>query len=507
MELHQKSSEMAELCLGNMLSGPDSRGCDIFRSLFENLTLGVCLADAECNLMAVNLSAKSLFGPGEPITAGAKCPLFRHVEAGICAHCRTGETSAGIGAESGEVEIQVDDRILRILFMPLSGTKEPPGRVLLVEDITRRKGHEERLRRSVIAAEQSRDTLESILQSVSDGLIVADESGRIVLMNSAAERLLLVRQKNLFAESLEDIIRDRRLLKHMRASLAGEAPGVCDIDLGGDGRIHPISLQIRTTLVANSEGDSVGIAFLLRDMTHEREIDRMKSEFISTAAHELRTPLTTIMGFSELLLERQLAPEQQKDFLTFIHHKAENLARIISDLLDISRIEAGRGLELHREPCDIKRLVEETLPDCRKISVRHQLELSLPDEPLIVLADRGKIIQVFENLLSNALKYSPAGGDIRVSATLIKGGLEFSVEDSGIGMTREEAARAFEKFYRSDNSNNAVEGTGLGLSISRYIVEAHGGRIWIRSRKGKGTTVFFTLPLTAQDFGNNIPES
>jgi signal transduction histidine kinase len=134
------------------------------------------------------------------------------------------------------------------------------------------------------------------------------------------------------------------------------------------------------------------------------------------------------------------------------------------------------------------------------------VDVVLSGERILLNVDRGKIIQVMENLLSNAFKYSPQGGAVRVSATPTRGAYLLSVEDEGIGMTREQVRRAFDKFYRGDASNSAVEGTGLGLSITKNIVEAHGGRIWLESRKGKGTTAFITLPMT-RELGGEIPSS
>jgi PAS domain S-box-containing protein len=354
---------------------------------------------------------------------------------------------------------------------------------------------------------RSWEWIDSILRSVVDGLLVTDRSSRVLMMNSAAENLLGVSQSTLFDSSLHDFIKDRSLLKRLREAVQNEEDGGrFEIEIGGHcGGMRIVSIS--TSVHRDRNGIAQGSVFLLRDITRERELDRMKNEFISTAAHELRTPLTAIMGFSELLLTRRDLPsDMQSDFLTFINQKAENLSRIISDLLDISRIEAGRGLELFREFCDINELITETVGSYRTCSEKHSVDVVLSGERILLNVDRGKIIQVMENLLSNAFKYSPQGGAVRVSATPTRGAYLLSVEDEGIGMTREQVRRAFDKFYRGDASNSAVEGTGLGLSITKNIVEAHGGRIWLESRKGKGTTAFITLPMT-RELGGEIPSS
>ncbi len=348
-------------------------------------------------------------------------------------------------------------------------------------------------------AGRSWEWIDSILRSVVDGLLVTDSHGRILMMNSAAEQLLGVAQSSLFDAALQDVVKDRRLLKRLREAVGKEENGArFEFEIGGhSGGVRIVSIS--TSVHHDAHGVAQGSVFLFRDITRERELDRMKNEFISTAAHELRTPLTAIMGFSELLLTRRdLSDELQTDFLTFINQKSENLSRIISDLLDISRIEAGRGLELFRERWDINDIIGESLSSYRSCSAKHSLEVVLPQERIYLNVDRGKIIQVMENLLSNAFKYSPQGGAVRVSARQTRGAYLLSIEDEGIGMTREQLRRAFDKFYRADASNSAVEGTGLGLSITKNIVEAHGGRIWLESRKGKGTTAFVTLPMTRE---------
>lgn len=337
------------------------------------------------------------------------------------------------------------------------------------------------------------ERLEKIFRSLADGLVVIDGEERVLLLNPAAERLLDLQQKPLFGATLAEIVRDRRLLRRFRTAVRATRPDrQFEYQVGTE---RPRVVAVEVTSV-EEEGEMAGIAFLLRDVTNERELDRLKSEFVSTAAHELRTPLTAILGFSELLLLRDdFSPEQKHDFLGFIHQKAESLAAIISDLLDLSRIEAGRGLDLHRERCDLNFLIRETVQLYGPSDERHGLALTLPEEPVELPVDRGKIVQVLENLLSNAIKYSPRGGLVEVTAALVAGAYQVSVRDQGIGMTREEAARAFEKFYRADSSNAAAAGTGLGLSIARYIVEAHGGHIWLESRKGQGTVASFSLPL------------
>lgn len=236
---------------------------------------------------------------------------------------------------------------------------------------------------------------------------------------------------------------------------------------------------------------------VLTDLTRERDIDRMKSEFIATAAHELNTPLTTIAGFTEILLnENDFSQEQQKEYLAIVHKKTQVLERIVDDLLNIGRVESGRMIHLELNPCLVREVIASTVVSYQKEFPGRKIELNWPEADDLTLAvDAAKLGQVMENLLSNAVKYSPENGAIHVE-TLVGGGkLKVSVRDEGIGMTPEQIERIFERFYRVDLSNTAVPGMGLGMAIVKNIIDAHGGKIWVESELGKGAIASFTLPF------------
>jgi len=244
----------------------------------------------------------------------------------------------------------------------------------------------------------------------------------------------------------------------------------------------------------------------IRDITTEKaaersliEMDRIKSEFISTAAHELNTPLTAILGFTELLRTPEhfgeFGAEQQNDFLDQIYERGKALSRIVDDLLDISRIESGKPITLDLQPVALDDVLNRVIEFYRLHDSDHHFELNCPAsaEPAMRI-DRQRINQVLENLLSNAVKYSGKGSTIRIEGIRQSDGWEIRVKDQGIGMTAEQVERVFDKFYRADASNTAIGGLGLGMSIARQIIDAHNGKIWIESTPGQGTTVYFTLP-------------
>lgn len=222
----------------------------------------------------------------------------------------------------------------------------------------------------------------------------------------------------------------------------------------------------------------------------------MKSEFLSTAAHELRTPLTSILGFSEILLKRNLDEKRKNRFLKIINEESVGLSALINDLLDLSRIESGKGFKIKMAPIEIKEVILENVDTFEAQGDKHTFKVNLPGDLLKIEADKDKIDQVIENLIGNAVKFSPQGGKITVLVERVKGKIEISVSDNGIGIPEKDLPHIFEKFHRAENaSSEAIGGTGLGLSIVKYIVESHAGKIWAESELRKGSTFSFTLPL------------
>ncbi|PLX83973.1 MAG: hypothetical protein C0617_09600 [Desulfuromonas sp.] len=375
---------------------------------------------------------------------------------------------------------------------------------ILEKDVLKRQKAEEEL--------QYRNALLATQQETSpDGILVVDQDRRIKgwnrnfldlwtvpedLMRSNRHREVIeiacsqVRDPDAFKERIQ------HLYEHLDEQVAGE-----EIPFRY-GRV----VERHSRGLVGEDGRFWGRIWFFRDVTERKRteeqlkaLDRIKSEFISTAAHELRTPLTSLMGFTELLLDPGqfggFSPEQKRDFLAEIYEKGEALRKITDDLLDISRIEAGKPIPMEMAPCDLAGLVEKVAGDFRVSASRHPIELDLDElEGEKVPLDRGKMVQVFENILSNAIKYSPEGGAVRVVGKGVENGVEIAVADDGIGMSPEEVGRVFDKFYRADSSNTAIGGLGLGMSIVRHIVERHGGKIRVESAQGRGTTVFLTLP-------------
>jgi len=241
-----------------------------------------------------------------------------------------------------------------------------------------------------------------------------------------------------------------------------------------------------------------GWVFYFRDVTRETEVDRMKSEFLSTAAHELRTPMVSVFGFTELLLNRPVPESKRRDVLQTIHRQSSLLINMVNELLDLARIEARQGKDMKRQECRLADLVEQAVNGIMVHGDARQVQLSIHHPSAVVHADSEKMQRALTNVLSNAYKYSPQGGPIELNT--LDGEIDgvpavgVCVRDRGLGMNPEQIKRVFERFFRADPSGN-IPGTGLGMSLVKEIVELHRGRVALTSQPGQGTQVTLWLPL------------
>jgi signal transduction histidine kinase len=236
-----------------------------------------------------------------------------------------------------------------------------------------------------------------------------------------------------------------------------------------------------------------------------REVDRMKDEFVSLVSHELRTPLTSIRGYLELLIDEagELTPEQLR-FLKVVDRNSQRLLELVGDLLFLAQVDAGK-FSIEHEDVDLAAIVHESLETCRPIAETKEIELDETVQDATVVGDRARLTQVMDNLISNALKFTPNGGRVAVSLAQDEGLVHIAVADTGVGIATAEQSRLFERFFRSSTATaNAIPGTGLGLTITKAIVERHGGEITVESVENEGTTVRVELPLEASA-GADVP--
>nr|WP_233167325.1 ATP-binding protein [Paenibacillus roseus] len=254
------------------------------------------------------------------------------------------------------------------------------------------------------------------------------------------------------------------------------------------------------------DGVQFGLLLVHRDITREYEVDRMKSEFVSTVSHELRTPLASVLGFAELLLHRELKPERQRKYMYTIHQEARRLTTLINDFLDLQRMESGKQTYVV-EPVELTPLIREVVEIQQLGHDSHNFVLNL-DESCTVLGDQDKLRQVMTNLISNAVKYSPSGGEVRIACRSIRGKAIVDVQDEGLGIPKDALPQLFTKFYRVDNSDRReIGGTGLGLAIVKEILHQHKGEISVVSEQGKGSTFTISLPLQEREEHPADPEA
>jgi signal transduction histidine kinase len=340
--------------------------------------------------------------------------------------------------------------------------------------------------------------LRSVLDSTVDGILLTDREGNVQLANRPM--LELGRELGISGGgtvvdlllSIEDEVVDREryraTMERLRAT--PDEPSLDEFELADPYRVF----QGFTGPVRGDDGAVVGRVWTLREVTRERELDRLKDEFVATVSHELRTPLTSMIGFLEMLLEGELEEEQRR-YLAVVDRSARRLQRLVGDLLFVSRLDA-RGIELETADVSLEGIAREEVDAVEALARRREIELRADLEPVPVHADRERLAQLLSNLLSNALKFTRAGGTVLVRTFADSGHAVLEVEDDGVGIPVGEQARLFQRFFRSSTATaHAVQGTGLGLVIAKAIVEAHGGSVALRSQPGEGTCIRVELPL------------
>lgn len=342
---------------------------------------------------------------------------------------------------------------------------------------------------------------QNILDSVNESIQFVSNTGIMEKHNRALFGLLDLPTNELdddlskeqWLQGFLDKIHDQGQLQvFFETSLASQADNVSQTFYTIEGEISKVMNVY--SLPVMIEGNKAGTIFVHRDITQEHEINRMKTELVSTVSHELRTPLSSVLGFTELLLSREMDPARQKRYLETIHKEAKRLTTLINDFLDLQRMESGKQ-SYNMNKINILDIAQQTV-ELFPISDSHSFKIidNVTNSP--VYADGDRLVQVFTNLFSNAIKFSPEGGKITVSLSTEQDRVVVSIKDNGIGIPQNQVAHMFEKFHRFDNSfSRKIGGTGLGLSICREIIEKHEGTIWIESEENKGTTVSFSLPI------------
>src|SRR6266540_3837786 len=353
-------------------------------------------------------------------------------------------------------------------------------------------------------AERGAREARAVFYAIADGVLLTDPNGRVTAMNHALEQLGGWTEAQVQGMPYAEVMpvedeHGRRIPPEARPLAKALATGEPASDQGygvdlvtRDGGRVPVAVS--SAPILDPRGEVMGGVDVVRDVSREREIDEVKSALISTVSHELRTPLTLIHGFAELLVLRDMPVERQRAAAEEILEASRRLARLIDDLLSVSRMESGR-LVLDPRPLDLASVVERVLSPFRAMATRHAIRAEVTSGLPVVWGDPDKVDQILTNLVGNAIKYSPAGGEVVVSVSCADDEVRVSVRDQGIGMSPRDMGQLFEKFYRVDRDEvRRAGGTGLGLYITKRLVEMHGGHIWAESWPGEGSEFSFTLP-------------
>jgi PAS domain S-box-containing protein len=330
----------------------------------------------------------------------------------------------------------------------------------------------------------------AILANIADGIVAVDREGKVVLWNHAAEQITGIPAADALGRAPADVL--QRTLESGSDTPVGDR--LIPIVRGRE----EVWLSVTEAVMRDPAGVVAGRIFAFRDISSDRLVEQMKSDFVSTVSHELRTPLTSIYGFAETLLRQDVlfGEEERRTFLGYIASESQRLTGIVDALLNVARLDTG-DLQVNLAATDVRDVVGEVVETVQGAGANgHRFVVDLPDEPLPATADRDKLRQVCSILLDNALRYSPDGGTVTVGVEQKQGTVEVSVADEGIGIPQSDQEQIFRKFYRGADAETRVGqgGTGLGLFIARGLVTAMGGRIWVESREGEGSTFAFELP-------------
>ena len=381
--------------------------------------------------------------------------------------------------------------------LSIAPVAEPDGTVThyvgVQSDVTERE-------RARFALAERNARLNAVFDLSPDGFVVFDRDRQLVYCNPAF--MQMTGWTDLAAVGDLDL---SRFDAQMQALCDPALPyvsvvGAMDADANSDmlTLMHPERKILSRVVRLNMDGQGESVLYF-RDVTRETEVDRMKSEFLTTAAHELRTPMVSIFGFAELMLKRPIPPERQRDVIETIHRQSSLLINMINELLDLARIEARQGKDFRMKPQPLQSLIDDAVAVMTVRKESHPVVVDCEHGDMVLMLDNDKSRQALGNVLSNAYKYSPQGGVIKVSTQLHRSGAEtklgVSVTDQGIGMTPEQQARLFERFFRADPSGN-IPGTGLGMCLVKEIMGLHGGSIEVQSQIGVGTTVTMWFPLS-----------
>jgi len=349
----------------------------------------------------------------------------------------------------------------------------------------------EQLQDKVTTLSSHRRRLAAILEQMADGIIITDDRGQVRMINRAAARLLGTTQNAALDRSFIQVVRDHQLVQVWQQCNQWDEEQIATVEVDR----HALFVRIAVTPI--HEKDNRTCLVILQDLTQIRRLESVRRDFISNVSHELRTPLASLRALAETLRDGALDdPPAAQHFLDRMETEVDALTQMVGELLELSRVESGKS-PLQVEPVPVGDLILPPLDRLRAQAVRSDLDLDVDLPPNLppVMADVERIQRVVTNLVHNAIKFTPAGGSIRVFAEQApeEGEVIIAVRDTGVGISGDDLSHIFERFYKADRARRG-SGTGLGLAIARHLIQVHNGRIWVDSAEGQGSTFYFSLP-------------
>ncbi|HID05574.1 MAG TPA: GAF domain-containing protein [Armatimonadetes bacterium] len=358
---------------------------------------------------------------------------------------------------------------------------------------------------------ERKEELERAFESMLAGVIMVNLNGRVGLINQTAQQAFCRDSKDSIGKPYTEVVTHEGARAVIEQALKEMSEITDEVEIEEP---EPRIFRAQTAVVRDETGNPTGIVAIFSDITEVRRLEQMKTHFVAAVSHELRTPLTSIKGFIATLLddtEGYFDHETRYEFYQIIDQECDRLRRLIDDLLNLSRIERGMALQPNWQVVDVLKVIERVLTAQQAYTEKHQLITDVPEPLPPIVADEDKLDEILTNLVNNAIKYSPDGGEVVVRVIRENNSLLFSVKDQGIGIPKDKLDKVFEKFSRIDTrETRAAGGTGLGLYLVKHLVEAHDGTIWVESEgAGKGSTFYFRMPIfpnRAREEGYMFPE-
>lgn len=343
---------------------------------------------------------------------------------------------------------------------------------------------------------EKKQELEETFESIHSGVIVVSPRQIVRLINPAACQMLSIDVGSYVGQPLKDVITNEDILKLFHETWTTGKEVTRELNFEGGRRIY----QAETSMMGDDNGDTHSLVAIFNDITEIRQVERMKTAFVSTVSHELRTPLTSIKGFTATLIddtEGMYDDETRMEFYHIIDTECDRLTRLITDLLNISRIESGRGIDIILSDVNLHDIAAQVTKSQQTYTDRHKVYSNIPDGFPVISADSDKVTQILDNLIGNAVKYSPSGGDVVVSAEDEGNTIRLDISDQGLGIPEHHRDKIFQRFHMVDDDvdHKAVKGTGIGLYLVKHLAQAHGGDVFLSSSEvGKGSTFSVRLP-------------